>query len=405
MDVSKLGDMNAKPDRAILHVDMDAFFVSVELLSRPELVGEQVIVGFPAGRSVVLSASYPCRKLGVRSAMPMSQAQALAPQATVIEPNHQLYSRISARIMQYFATLTPLVEQLSIDEAFLDVTGSMRRLGGPVKIAQDIRTYLARELGLPASVGVARNKFVAKLASEHAKPNGLVVVAPQRTVEFLHQLPVRALWGVGQRTLEQLQRAGIDTVAQLANQPEAMIVQRFGEHGKHLHRLAQGIDDREVEPVRTEKSLSAEHTFAADLWDAGQLEDQLVQLSHKVAARLRRSQKSAETVALKIKYADFTTSNRSRTLAAPSDSPSRISTAIVDLFRRLQPLEKSVRLVGVRVEKLADAEQGMQLTLDPMDEKTREAERVADSIAQRFPGGRLTPARLVRRPQSSGEDE
>ncbi|MCW4464407.1 DNA polymerase IV [Glutamicibacter sp. MNS18] len=396
--------MNAKPERAILHVDMDAFFVSVELLSRPELVGKQVIVGFPAGRSVVLSASYNCRSMGVRSAMPMSQAQALAPHAVIIEPDHRSYSRMSSLIMQYFSTITPLVEQLSIDEAFLDVTGSMRRLGGPVAIARMIKGHLASELGLPASVGVARNKFVAKLASEHAKPDGLVVVAPGRTLEFLHQLPVRALWGVGQRTLEQLHRAGIETVAQLAAFPEAAIIQRFGEHGKNLYQLAHGIDDRKVEPVRKEKSLSAEHTFDTDLWDARHLEDELVQLSHKVATRLRGSSKLAETLGIKIKYADFTTVNRSKTLPVPSDSPSQISQGVVELFRKLQPLEKAVRLVGVRVEKLADGDNGLQLSLDPMEEKTREAEKVADSIALRFPGGRLTPARLVKAPKSPSDE-
>lgn len=388
--------MNAKPERAILHVDMDAFFVSVELLSRPELVGEQVIVGFAAGRSVVLSASYNCRALGVRSAMPMSQARALAPHATIVEPNHARYSKVSHRIMEYFSTITPLVEQLSIDEAFLDVTGSIRRLGGPVAIAESIKEYLARELGLPASVGVARNKFVAKLASEHAKPNGLVVVPPVRTVEFVHQLPIGALWGVGKRTLEQLHRAGIQTVADLANQSESGVIQRFGEHGRNLFRLAQGMDDRPVEPVREEKSISAEHTFAADLWDSQRLENELIELSHRVASRLRASTKLAETIAIKIKYEDFATSNRSKTLAVPSDSPSQISGAVIELFRKLQPLEQAVRLVGVRVEKLAQSHVGVQMTLDPKDEKTREAERIADSIALRFPESRITPARLVK---------
>jgi len=396
--------MNAKPDRAILHVDMDAFFVSVELLDRPDLASQQVIVGHPAGRSVVLSASYNCRSLGVRSAMPMSQAQALAPHAIIVEPNHSKYSAMSGRIMNYFASITPFVEQLSIDEAFLDVTGSMRRLGGPVEIARNIKTYLASELGLPASVGIARNKFVAKLASEHAKPNGLVVVPPERTVEFLHQLPVGALWGVGKKTVDQLHRAGIETVAQLAAQSEKSVVQRFGEHGRHLHQLSQGIDERQVTPVRREKSLSAEHTFATDLRDLGILEDTLVSLSHKVAGRLRRSGKLAEAVAIKIKYADFTAVSRSKTLPAASDSPSVVSNGSIELFRKLLPLQQAVRLIGVRVERLADEEVGIQLSLDPVDEKTREAERVADVIAEKFPQHRLTPARLVRPRNGSSEN-
>lgn len=396
--------MTDKAERAILHVDMDAFFVSVELLSRPELAGKQVIVGHPQGRSVVLSASYDCRALGVHSAMPMSQAMGLAPNATIVEPNHHSYSAISAKIMQYFSTITPLVEQLSIDEAFLDVTGSMRRLGGPVRIAQQIKQYLKDELGLPASVGIARNKFVAKLASEHAKPNGLVVVAPQRTVEFLHQLPVSALWGVGKRSLEQLHRAGIETVEQLAQYPENVMVQKFGEHGRNLHRLSRGIDDREVVPVRQEKSLSAEHTFESDQSELKLLEDELVVLSHKVAQRLRRSGKLAEALAIKIKYQDFTTVNRSKTLAAATDSPSALTNGVLELFRRLLPLPQAVRLVGVRAERLGQETQGVQLSLDPIDEKTREAEKIADSIALKFPSQRLTPARLLRPKGPSSTD-
>ncbi|MET0872106.1 MAG: DNA polymerase IV, partial [Paeniglutamicibacter terrestris] len=221
--------------RAILHVDMDAFFVSVELLTRPELVGKQIIVGHVGERSVVLSASYECRALGVKSAMPMSIATRMAPKAIVIEPTQGLYRTYSARIMEIFREVTPLVEQLSVDEAFLDVTGSMRRLGPPPVIGTMIRKRLRDELGLPASVGIASSKFVAKVASTGAKPDGMLVIQPERTLEYLHTLPVGALWGVGAKTAEVLREMGIGTVAQLAATPENTLSRRLGTTGNHLY--------------------------------------------------------------------------------------------------------------------------------------------------------------------------
>lgn len=383
-------------NRAILHVDMDAFFVSVELRDRPELLNEPVIVGFPGGRSVVLSASYDCRARGVRSAMPMSQAIALMPQATIIEPRHSVYTEVSAQIMNYFETITPLVEQVSIDEAFLDVTGSMRLHGGPVAIAHKIRAHVAEELHLPASVGIARNKFVAKLASTHAKPDGLIVVAPERTTEFLHQLPVSAMWGVGKKTGEQMHALGIETIEQLATEPQSRMIQRFGEHGRSLHLLAHGIDNRHVQTTRQEKSISAEHTFAGDVKDVEVLEEELLRLGHRIGQRLRASGKAASGVGLKLKYQDFTGVTRSRAMTVPTDSSATISQHAVELLRRMTPLSQSVRLVGVKAERLSDPELGIQLSLDPIEGKTREAERVADEISQRFPGFGLSPARFLR---------
>ena len=341
-------------ERAILHVDMDAFFVSVELRARPELVGKPVIVGFPGGRSVVLSASYDCRARGIHSAMPMSQAIPLMPEATVIEPSHHKYSLASAQIMEYFHTLTPLVEQVSIDEAFLDVTGSMRLLGGPVQIAREIRAHIRQEMGLPASVGIAKNKFIAKLASTHAKPDGMAVVAPERTEEFLHDLPVSKMWGVGKRTAAQLQALGIETVGQLAMQNEERLISRLGEHGRSLHLLSRGIDNRAVEITRDEKSISSEHTFAADITDLQVLEGELLRLSHKVGQRLRRLGKSANGVGLKIKYKDFSGITRSKALAAATDSSTKISESVLALLRKLTPLAQPVRLIGVKAERLQD---------------------------------------------------
>ncbi|MGO2122790.1 DNA polymerase IV [Glutamicibacter arilaitensis] len=383
-------------ERAILHVDMDAFFVSVELRARPELVGKPVIVGFPGGRSVVLSASYDCRARGIHSAMPMSQAIPLMPEATVIEPSHHKYSLASAQIMEYFHTLTPLVEQVSIDEAFLDVTGSMRLLGGPVQIAREIRAHIRQEMGLPASVGIAKNKFIAKLASTHAKPDGMAVVAPERTEEFLHDLPVSKMWGVGKRTAAQLQALGIETVGQLAMQNEERLISRLGEHGRSLHLLSRGIDNRAVEITRDEKSISSEHTFAADITDLQVLEGELLRLSHKVGQRLRRLGKSANGVGLKIKYKDFSGITRSKALAAATDSSTKISESVLALLRKLTPLAQPVRLIGVKAERLQDFELGLQFSLDPREEKAREAERIADQIGQKFPQSIVTPARFLR---------
>jgi len=382
--------------RAVLHVDMDAFFVSVELRDRPELVGKPVIVGFPGGRSVVLSASYDCRARGIHSAMPMSQAIPLMPEATVVEPSHHKYALASEEIMSYFRTLTPMVEQVSVDEAFLDVTGSIRRLGGPVEIGRNIRSHIRDNMGLPASVGIAKNKFIAKLASTYAKPDGMAVIAPERTGEFLEELPVAKMWGVGKRTAQQLHALGIETVGQLSREPEERLVARMGEHGRSLFLLSKGIDDRPVEVTREEKSISAEHTFAADISDLQILEEELLRLSHRVARRLRDSGKAAGGVGLKIKYRDFTGLTRSKALSAASDSSATISEAAGLLFSKLIPLTQPIRLIGVRAERLEDPDFGLQLSLDPKDEKVREAERVADLIGQKFPQSMVTPARFLR---------
>ncbi|GAA1495730.1 DNA polymerase IV [Paeniglutamicibacter kerguelensis] len=381
--------------RAILHVDMDAFFVSVELLSRPELVGREVIVGHPGERSVVLSASYECRAKGVKSAMPMSQAVRLAPKATVIEPTHGLYYSYSARIMEIFYEVTPLVEQLSVDEAFLDVTGSMRRLGPPEAIGEMIRSRLRAELGLPASVGIATNKFVAKVASTRAKPDGMLVIRPEQTLDYLHTLPVKALWGVGAKTAEVLREMGISTVAQLAHTPESTLKKRLGATGTHLYGLAWGRDDREIETEREEKSIGAEETFAVDIHDSEIIKREILRLAHRVATRLREADKEATTVALKLRYEDFSTLSRSRTLPSPSNAAGVLAAAAEGLLEKLGTRPMAVRLVGIRVEKLRNAGLGMQLSIDPQDDNWRQAEVAMDLIRSRFPTGALRPASLL----------
>ena len=391
--------------RAILHIDMDAYFVSVELLTRPELKGKQIIVGHPGERSVVLSASYECRALGVKSAMPMSIAMRMAPHAIVIEPSQGLYSMYSAKIMEIFREVTPLVEQLSVDEAFLDVTGSMRRLGPPEKIGQMIRARLRSELGLPASVGIASSKFVAKVASTGAKPDGMLVIRPEQTLAYLHTLPVGALWGVGAKTETVLREMGVTTVAQLAQTPQNTLSRRLGATGVHLHNLAWGLDDREVETEREEKSIGAEETFAIDLWDEEELRREILHLAHRVGARLRAAGKVAGVVALKVRYADFSTISRSRTLPVPSNGATDLVAAAEGLLEKLGPRPQAVRLVGIRAEKLGDAGGGMQLSIDPREEHWRQTEVTMDLIRSRFPAGALRPASLLDHGQKEKKPE
>jgi len=384
-------------DRTVFHVDMDAFYVSVELISRPELRGQQVIVGHAGARSVVLSASYECRRLGVRSAMPMGAARRLAPLATVIEPDMDAYRSYSLRIMAIFREITPLVEQVSVDEAFLDVTGSLRRLGQPLGIGRIIRARIRDELGLPATVGIARNKYVAKVASTRAKPDGLLRIAPEDTVAYLHTLPVGALWGVGAKTAEVLGRAGISMVSELAQTPVSTLERLLGSNGLHLYELAWGRDPRPVEPVREEKSIGAEETFADDIHDSTVLRRELLRLAHRVAQRLRESQRQGHTVALKLRYADFTTMTRSRRLVQPTNSAHALLEAAESLLASLGPRPQAVRLIGIRAEQLSTADGGFQPSFERSDGNWRQAEEAMDLIRRRYPTGSLQPAALIRR--------
>ena len=381
---------------SIMHVDMDAFFVSVELRARPDLRGRPVIVGFPAERSVVLSASYEARRFGVKSAMPMMVARRLCPQATIIEPRHKLYYEVSGQLMAIFESITELVEPLSVDEAFLDVGGAIRRLGPPSEIGQLIRRRVAGELGITASVGIAASKFVAKIASTRCKPDGLLLIRPEQTVPYLHSLPVNALWGVGGKTAEVLARMGIRTVADVAATPVSSLKKVLGATGEHVHRLSWGIDSRTVTPVRVEKSIGAEETFAADTADDALLHRELLRLSHRTAERLRASGLVARTVALKLRYADFSTVTRSRTVHTPLDSAQLIYAVAIQLLESLGSRPLTVRLVGVRAEQLeAAAQTSLQLSLDRRDDNWRAAEQALDKVAQKFGSKSVLPARLL----------
>jgi len=372
---------------SILHVDMDAFFASVELSRRPELRDTPVIVG-GQGRSVVLAASYPARAFGVHSAMPMSMARRLCPQAVVVPPDHGRYREVSAGVMEILGEITALVEQVSIDEAFLDVSGARRRLGPPTRIAGVIRERVWAAHGVRCSVGIAGTKFVAKLASGYAKPDGVMLVPTDATVRFLRGLPVGALWGVGERTRDALARWGITTVAELADSDVRTVQRAVGSVvGSHLYDLAWGRDPRPVVPERQEKSIGAETTFEADTPDLAVVRDHVLALADRCAAALRAKGLVARTVVLKLRDADFATTTRSRTLSVPTDVADEVFRAARDLLGGADLKGASVRLVGVRVEGLSPAA-ARQLTLEEAvsDEATarRRAEGVVDQVRSRF---------------------
>ncbi|MCZ7379333.1 DNA polymerase IV [Micromonospora sp. WMMC250] len=380
----------------ILHVDMDAFFAAVEVRRRPELRGRPVVVGGVGPRGVVSSASYEARRYGVRSAMPTSQARARCPHAVYLPPDFTAYSAASRAVMQIFRDVTPLVEPLSLDEAFLDVTGARRLFGSPATIARLIRRRVADEQALTCSVGVAQTKFVAKLGSTRAKPDGLLVVPPGQVLDFLHPLPVDALWGVGERTAEALRRLGLSTVGDLAEAPVGMLRRAVGAaSAAHLHELAWGRDPRGVSPEHVEKSIGAEVTFDVDVADPLEIRRALLALSAKVGVRLRGSGQVGRTVALKVRLADFRTVGRSRTLDVPTDTAREMFDTVWALYTALDPGER-IRLVGVRVEGLASAQGApRQLTLGAPERGWREAEAAADAAAARFGRSVIGPASLM----------
>lgn len=378
----------------ILHVDLDAFFASVELLDRPELAHLPVIVAGKSMRSVVTAANYPARKFGVRSAIPLSQALRMCPKAIVLEPHFEKYRHYSTQVMEIFDDVTPLVERLGIDEAFLDVAGARGLIGPPAVVANLIRERVFAETGLRCSVGAASTKFVAKLASGRAKPDGLLVVPAQETLAFLHPLPAGALWGVGATTEDSLSRRGLRTIGDIAKTPLPALQHAVGEAtGRKLHDLANGIDPRSVVVGSTEKSVGHENTFETDTSDTDLLRRELFRQANAVAVRLRSAGWVGRTVVLKLRYADFTTITRSRTLSESTDVGRRIYEEVRGIYEALGQHEP-VRLIGVRMEQLSPGD-GQQLGLWDEDEGWREAEDTIDAVSARFGSGALKPASLL----------
>ncbi|WP_173924246.1 DNA polymerase IV [Agromyces sp. Marseille-P2726] len=379
----------------ILHVDMDAFFVSVELLKRPDLRGKPVLVGGTAGRGVVAAASYEARRFGVNSAMPMSLAMQRCPNAIVLRGDYASYAKYSRQVMEIFGSITPLVEPLSIDEAFLDVSGARRLHGSPAEIAWMIRERVRSETGLTCSIGVAATKYVAKVASSVAKPDGMLVVPAAQTTAFLHPLPVSALWGVGRVTEQSLTRIGLRTVGDVATMPYDALERAIGPAlAGRLIRLANGIDARSVHTTRAEKSIGHENTFGHDLTDPAEIRRELLRLSDRVAVRLRKAGLVGRTVTLKLRYGDFRTITRSRTLSEPTDVARRIYDEASDALAELIGDGERVRLIGVRAEQLRPSDDGA-LLWDP-DEDWRDAERTIDEVTAKFGRGAVRPATLLR---------
>nr|WP_297345377.1 DNA polymerase IV [Amnibacterium sp.] len=374
---------------------MDAFFASVELLEHPELVNRPVIIGHDGGRGVVSSANYAARRFGVRSAMPVGRAMRLCPQAVVLRPHYEKYREASAAVMAIFRSITPIVEPLSIDEAFLDVAGAVRLFGPPAVIAAEVRHRVLRETGLTCSVGAGASKFIAKLASTRSKPDGLLVVPPDRALEFLHPLPIDALWGVGPATRDALHRRGIRTVADLAATPPGVLTTWLGPTaGPKLHDLAWARDPRHVATHHVEKSIGHENTFSEDIRDEEQLRRELLEQAGRVAVRLRAAGYRARTVSLKLRFADFTTMSRSHTISEPTDVTRRIHEETVALLTAERLRGRAVRLLGTRAEQLVRAEDEL-LGLWSDDEQWRGAESAADRAVARFGAGAVRPAALL----------
>nr|WP_272928784.1 DNA polymerase IV [Leucobacter aridicollis] len=383
---------------SILHVDMDAFFVSVELLDRPELRGLPVAAAHDTSRSVVSSASYEARKFGVRSAMPIARARQLCPQIVFVTPVFEKYRVASRAVMGIFREFTPLVEPLSIDEAFLDVAGSVGLFGQPIEIARQIKERVFQETRLPLSVGLAGTKFVAKLASQRAKPEGILEIPPARTLEFLQPLPIKAMWGVGAATERALKTRAIHTVGDLAREPLASLRQIVGNaSAERLHDLANGRDARDVETTRVEKSIGHEETFAVDVADTGELERELLRLSTRTSERLRDAGLEARTIAIKVRWDTFETVTRSRTLQEPTNATQRVYRTARELFAALAPggrPPRPVRLIGVRAEQLIPAGSEGQALWDD-DEQWRALDSAVDEVRGKFGAAGLTSARLL----------
>jgi DNA polymerase-4 len=388
--------MTARPAEPMLHVDLDAFYAGVEVLKDPSLKGKPVVVGGGGPRGVVASASYEARAFGVRSAMPGVRAKRLCPDAIFLPADFEAYRTHSNRFREVLIAHTPLVEPISLDEAFLDVSGATSLFGSPTEIARKIRADVESEVGVTCSVGVASTKYVAKLASDLCKPNGMLVVPADGVQAFLEPLPVGRLWGVGEKTGDLLSRMAIRTIGDLRETPEAILSRLLGDqNARHLSQLAHGIDDRPVVPYEAPKSVSHEETFDRDLDDETDILRELLGLSGRVASRLRADGYHARTVTLKARLASFTTLSRSRTLPDPTDTGADLYHHVSDLFKALPGERRRIRLLGVAATGLVSA--GAEQLAMLRNERWGDIERAVDEIEHRFGRGAAMPASLLDR--------
>ena len=379
----------------ILHVDMDAFYASVEERDDPKLKGKAVVVGV-GKRGVVSAANYEARKFGIRAAMPIYKAKALAPNAVFIAPNMARYAEVSEQVMAIFRDVTPHVEPISLDEAFLDVTGARRLLGSGLEIADQIRKRVEKDLGITCSVGIAHNKFIAKIASGHCKPNGVLEVDPEKMLDFLHPLAANEIWGVGPKTNELLEKMGLFTIADIANTPRSTLIRVLGQvSGASLYELAWGRDYRDVTTEHSEKSISASQTFDVDLYQPEEILKEFLRLTEKSADRMRAKGLAANTISIKVRFADFKTISRSKTLDLPTTGTQEIFEVAKSLFLGLELDRVLVRLVGVSLDSLVENDDVKQMVLGERTSSWQQADRAIDRVKAKFGSGSLRPARLV----------
>jgi DNA polymerase-4 len=379
----------------ILHVDMDAFYASVAEKDNPKLKGKAVVVG--AGRrGVVSAANYEARKFGIRAAMPVYKAKALAPHAIFISPDMARYEEVSRSVMSIFHDITPLVEPISLDEAFLDVTGSRRLLGDGQTIAKLIRARVEQKEGITCSVGIAHNKFIAKIASNQCKPNGLLEIDPERVLEFLHPLAAKEIWGVGPKTNEQLAKMGLQTVGDIANTPRSTLIRVLGQaSGSSLYELAWGRDYRDVEIEHIEKSISSSETFDQDLDSQEEILKEFLRLTERSVERMREKGFAAGTISIKVRFTDFKTISRSKTVDLPITGTQEIFEVVKNLYLALNLENVLIRLVGVSLDSLVEDEEINQMVLGQRSSGWQQADKAVDRIKNKFGSASLRPARLV----------
>lgn len=384
--------------RSIIHLDMDAFYPAVEALDKPELKGKPVIVGGAKERGVVSSASYEARRFGVHSAQPIATAIRLCPGGIFMPVRMSRYKEVSRQVFEIFHCFTPLVEPLSIDEAFLDLTGSERLMGQTREIAKKIKETVLKKTGLTVSAGVASSKFVAKIASDIDKPDGLTVVPHDRVRDFLDPLPVKKMWGVGKITQQALARLNVKTFKDLRQIPVEILEINFGKHGAAMHLLSMGIDERDVEPEREVKSIGHEQTFMKDILNPDQAKREILSLANRVALRMRREEVRGSTVSLKVKYSDFTQITRAATLPEPTDDSAEIYSTCCLLLKKTAVGKRPVRLLGISLSQFSSREGGKQLFLFDRDKgyrKRRDLNTAMDSICDKFGEKSIRPATLI----------